>query len=496
MPRIEYIDEPNLIVPLAASFNQRGLKGYTQAVTNADDQLKVNSIYEPVRNALTDKVTLYLCKRPGVVDSGNTYGTSSQVAYLSEIDPEAFTNGPLWTWVFSKNGNDIVAASRTSTSVVSTAIGFAPAFVDKYTNSIDTYAILQIRNAAGDQSAFLSDSLITGWSEITDADFTGLDHQGKMEFLDGYALISTPRSVYNSELNTVSTWTASAYIDRQINQDPGIGLARLGKQIISFGTASFEVFRNAGTAFGSPLESVHELSQRYGLADTNVVGMRHYSVVIDGRLYWRGSNPEGVFAYNGSVVEKVSPLAVDKILAERQHYYVSRIGLQGQVALVIGLDLPSATTQRALLFFPEWKDWFIWESTVFMPLACWRSERVCLGIGGNTHKVFEVSVSTENFQDAGTNYTWTHQFKVPKRGNGFQKMDMFGLVGDTASSAQLINVQFSDNDYSSFSAARTIDMSGTDKMITRCGGYRSRAVKLSYAGDQALRVEAAMARIS
>src|SRR3990167_5049680 len=84
-------NKPSLGLPLGASYNARGIAGFTNTITNAIDQRKINSIYEPVKNATTGGVTLYLAKRPGVADVGSTYGTTGQVAYLWDIAAVATT---------------------------------------------------------------------------------------------------------------------------------------------------------------------------------------------------------------------------------------------------------------------------------------------------------------------------------------------------------------------------------------------------------------------
>lgn len=489
------LDEPNVVLPLAASYNTRGIAGFTNAVTNAIDQRKINSTYDVVKNALTGKPTLYLVKRPGVADVGSTYGTTGQIAYLWEVGAGATTNAAANRWVFSTSGNDIRASDTSTTTVIATAAGYAPTFVDKTQISGTDTLLVQLRNASGTQTAWHSTAIGT-FTQISDADFTGLAHQGKIEHLDGYAFVSTRNRIYNSDLNSLAAWGVNSYIARQTTQDIGTGLAKLGGQIISFGTATMEVFRNAGNPIGSPLEAMPELAKDYGLASTIVTGMRHYYATLEGRIYWRGSNPTGVFAYNGQAVEKVSTPAIDKILAERQHYFVSTIGFQGKRAIVIGLDLPEATTQRALLFFPAWNEWFEWSSTVFIAQTSPRLEDVCLGVGANQHKLYAISTATGNWQDAGSDYTWTHQFKMPKKGNGIERMHMFGLKGDTSRSAQSISVQFSDDDDQNFSTARTIDMTGDKKALYGCGAYRTaRTTRLSYTGSLDVRIENALARV-
>ena len=485
-------NKPNLVLSLGASYNARGIAGFSNTVTNAIDQRKINSIYEPVKNATTGGVTLYLVSRPGVADVGSSYGTTGQVAYLSDIAAGATTTAAANRWVFSTSGDDIRASDTSTTTVIATAAGYAPAFVDKTSISGTDTLLVQLRNASGTQTAWYSTAIGT-FTQISDSDFTGLAHQGKIEHVNGFPFVATRNRIYNGDINSLTVWNAASYIDRQAMQDIGTGIAKLGKLIVSFGTATTEIYQVTGSPVFSPLEYVASLD--YGMPSTIVTGMRHYSTTIAGRLYWRGSNPIGVFAFNGQTVEKVSTVAIDKILAERQHYNVSTISFQGQQAVAICLDLPDAATQRSLLFFPAWNDWFEWSSTVFIPQSSQRLEDVCLGVGANQHKLYAMSSAADNWQDAGTSFALTHQFKLPAKGNSRNVMAWFGVKGDTARSALSLNVEFSDDDWQTFSTARAIDMTSARKTITRCGAYSDRGVRLSYTGALQVRLESAIARI-
>jgi hypothetical protein len=112
--------------------------------------------------------------------------------------------------------------------------------------------------------------------------FAGLAHQGKMEHLNGYGLISTRNRIYSSDLNTLVTWPTIGFIDRQAQQDIGSGLAKLGRQIISFGTSTMEIYQPVGSATGSPLGYTGSAFD-FGLASTIVTGQRHYTAVVDGK---------------------------------------------------------------------------------------------------------------------------------------------------------------------------------------------------------------------
>ena len=494
------ISKPNLIIPLAASYDARGIQGFTNVVTNALDQRKINSVYEPITNSMTGKATLRLAKRPGVDDSGQTYGATGQVAYLVHHAPAVYGSGTN-VWVFSTSGSDVRASSTATTTVIQTAASTHPAYVDRMAISDSDTIIVQIRNGStGAQRVWYSTAIAT-WTEITDSDFTGLSHRGKMEFMDGRAFIcdNTAKAIYNSDLNSLSAWGAESRIPKEIVQDDVQGLARLNRQLIAFGQETAEVFVNVGNDVFSPLGRVPERFARIGLESQIVAGYTHYYATLGNRIYFVGRRGPGVslgaYMYDGERFEKVSNPGIDKILNENagSNYSVNKVLFSGKEAVAFALDATTATTQRWLMFFPEWKDWFEWNSTVFTPV---NNGEWFLGTGTNQHLLRRISRSTSNWQDAGTNYTLTHQFKLPPKGNDPKFMSMFGVIGDTARSASSLNVQFSDDDLQNLTTARAIDMTSADKMLTRCGSYRERWVRLEHTANLDVRLEAVVARVT
>src|SRR3990167_4957011 len=200
-------NKPNLVLPLGASYTTRGIAGFTNTVTNAIDARKINSIYEPVKNATTGGVTLYLVSRPGVADVGSSYGTTGQVAYLSDIAAGATTTAAANRWVFSTSGDDIRASDTSTTTVIATAAGYAPAFVDKTSISGTDTLVVQLRNASGTQTAWYSSAIAT-FTQTSDSDFTGLAHQGKIEHVNGFPFVATRNRIHNTDMNSISSWPA------------------------------------------------------------------------------------------------------------------------------------------------------------------------------------------------------------------------------------------------------------------------------------------------
>jgi hypothetical protein len=489
-------DTPNVVMPLAASYNERGTAGFTSTLTTGLDQRKINCIYKPVANAMTGKSTLYMSRRPGVTNQGASWGTSGQTAYLV-TNIGAASAGT--AWVFSTSGSDIRVSDLGSTTVIFTDATYQPSFVDRTPISGTDTVVLQARKVSAFNQRVFYASAVGSWTEITDGDFPATTVMGKMEFMDGFAFaLSTANKIHNSDLNSLADWTAGNYITKQIQQDSPSGLAKYKNQILAFGTSTVEVFTNAGNAAGSPLVSQKQLAETtVGIGRTNSIsGATHYYATVMGVMFFVGqtantTRSKVLFAYNGSRFEKVSTPFIDSILSSATVYSVSAVEFHGRSAVAIGLDSTSATTQRWLMFFPEWREWFEWTSAVFKPS---NNCRDLLGVDQNQHKLYFFD-NTDNWQDDSTNYTRTVQFKMPKDGNKRKFMRWCGVSGDTARSAQSLTVEFSDDDDQTFATSGAIDCTLAKPQIYRCGTYRTRTVRLTDSGNFEGRLESFLARV-
>lgn len=491
------VDKPNLSLPLAVSYNTRGIAGFTNAITSGIDQRKINSIYEPITNALTGKTTLYLCKRPGVAIASDDYGAAANVGYLVHRGAAKTNFAASSMWVFSVNGNDVIATDNTPTSTtIFTAANYLPVYVDSTSVSGTDTLVLQTRRTTDNNQRTWFATAIASWTEITDADLPTTI--GKMEFMDGYAFSAafTTSRIYNSDLNSLANWSATGYITKQIAQDQPLGLGKLGQQIIAFGNNTMEVFRNVGNPAGSPLESMPGYFKKAGM-NMGVTGTKsHYYAVLLNRMYFVGSvgSSRGLalVMYDGTNVEKVSNPDIEKIISQNGVVAVRNCMWGTRAAIGLQLDEASATTHRWLMFFPDWKEWFEFNSTVVSPVGM---EGNYMGVSGLQDKLYNVSAASDNWQDNGTDYTMTHQFKLPTEGNDRKFMSMFGVVGDTARSASTLNVEFSDDDWQTFQTARGIDMTSKQKMLFRCGSYHDRGVRLTHTGNLDCRLQSVIARV-
>jgi hypothetical protein len=499
--RVSRPDEPNLVVPLATSINERGITGFTHSITNSEDQRKLNCFYELSKNPMTGKGSLTLVVRPGVTIDAFTYGVSGQASYL--VLDVTGSPAPVADFVVNISGGNIISTTSSTADTVVAAGLYLPAYIDTTSLSNVRQACLQLRKVTNaiDQRVFFKPLVGGAWTEIVDADFTTPGHVGKMEHLDGYAFILADTGlIWSSDVNSLANWTSTSFLAKQIKQDFSVGLARLANQIIAFGDNTAEMFYNAGNTTGSPLGRLPHLHQRIGLINTTIVGGTHYYATLENRIYFVGRRSGGsggpsigAFAYDGARFEKISTPYVDKILSEKYTalYSVNAIGFHGQSAIAFCWTAPGAATQQWLMFFPDWKEWFEWSSTVFAPV---NSGTFYLGVGSNQHKLYKFA-SSDNWQDNGTSYQWFTQFKLPNKGTVRRFMPMYGVEADTARTTNNLTVEISTNDCVTFSTLGTIDLTQDRKILFRGGSFRTAHIRLGSTNGAETRIQNFLARI-
>lgn len=506
------MEKPNLNLPLASSYNQRGVQRDTNAKAGTD-QRKINCVYDVVHNSITGGSTLYLVKRPGVTKNVNVFGATSQQPYLVRRQPGTnpdSVGADLTTSVYSVDSNAVKVSNGGANITILSGAGYLPIYVDFTSISAVENVVLQIGNFGGfaGHRTFYSTDAVT-WTEITDADYTALLHTGKMEHMDGFAFqLDQKNRINNSDLNSISSWTAGTFITKQIQQDYPIGLAKLGNKIFAFGTQTVEAFYNAGNPSGSPLATIKQLQHTVGMSMpiNGLAGGTHYYCVLNDIMYFVGRRggskaSKNFFACDGYNFTPVSSPFIDGILSEASVYAINPVSYYGRAAVAVVLTAPSAASQRWLMYFPDWKEWFEWTSAVFFPST---DTTYYLGLSANSlgYRLYCIGSygtlgtgAIDNWQDDGTSYQYATQFKLPSNGNDRKIMASFGVKADTARSANTLLVEASDDDYQSFKTIGTIDLTKPIKAGTRGGSYIDRCIRLSNTNALETRLQSFVATI-
>lgn len=504
---MDHLDKPNLSFPLANTYNERGIAGYTQTVTGGKDQRKVNCWYEQSYNPATGTQTQRIAKRPGVAATAALFTSAVSSHAAHNIYPYA-DSGSATPWLFTTFSNSTFAADLTSVNFI-TAItpGLkVPTYVDAMPISGVNTVFLQTYNALNGVTTAHYASSISSWTTIGSPVASVV---GKLIPMDGYVFgLTTTNSVINSNLNDPSTWGALSYITKQIQQDSPVGLMRLGKRIISAGKETIEQFVNVGNAAGSPLEVVPSGFQRVGLNKGSyaIATTKSYYAEMAGRIFFCGqaanasagssaftaSAQGGIYAFDGNAMEKVSTPFIDKIIMENGFLSIQPLSIMGRNGLSVGLN-----TTSALLFFPEWKEWFEWTNNNVFQFVSGGGYYISAPAIGTSHNTYRFASNTDRWQDNSIDYTMTVQFKLPTKGNDHQRLLWCGVKGDTAASTttSTLNISLSRDDWQTFEAARTIDMTKPKKHIYRCGSFTDLGVQLTHTGNLDCRLEQFLARI-
>jgi len=127
-------------------------------------------------------------------------------------------------------------------------------------------------------------------AKILDADYPGNAGEvvvGTFASIDGYLVCATYSGrIYNSDLNSVTAWSANSYVSAQERPDPLLGVIRLRDHIVALGTSSIEFFGNDGNTTGSPFGRRKHLSMEVGCAENRALTLSPCAVVFDDILYW------------------------------------------------------------------------------------------------------------------------------------------------------------------------------------------------------------------
>lgn len=455
--------------------------GLTSSSTK--DQRFINAMPEKIVDPLTGKTTFYLTKRPGweTLSTPKASNAGSAIHIWSGKG-----SGTAVITTFGATNSEVFenTTSRGSTTgkvlfINDTLIGTTPnlTFV---TNNNSAY--------------FYPDA--GALTQITDVDFpgnvAGETITGNLVFLDGYAFIMTlSGKVYNSDLNSLSSWSALGFISCNMSADGGIGLARYKDQIVAFGKESTEFFSDVGNPVGSPLQRTANGYMAIGCVSQQTI------VQLEDTVAWLGTASDStlsLYLMEGLQAKRISTPAIEAILST-----TSSSGLYLNAAKIAGktfIFVVSTSDSKTYVYSIEDQTWHEWNGASLLwqhitGIAAGTKFVYAVTEQNTTGKVYIIDPLSYAFQDDGSNYTFSVQTYRWDGNNSRRKfIRKIRVVGDIQEIATPISVAWSDTDYLTTTTARTIDMSSNDPSMTNCGSFRRRAFALSNTSNGPLRLEA------
>ena len=503
---------PTQRIPLFGSYQNRN-QNPTLFTATAPDQQFINCYPDVTKNALSGKGSVTLNKRPGWASQGDLstlvgnfggciwYGNS---AVLSPVCASFSTGGAIR--IYNLNTGTQIGGDIGSTDVCHS---LTEASISGVANLIAV-----VRSTAGAkplQAWFFPEG--GAWTQITDADFplnlgTPEPLTGAPVQLAGFTFFMTKNAkIWNSDVNSLSAWTASSYSTAQSYPDRGVGLARYKDNIVAFGTGSIQFFQNAGLS-PSPIQPIGNADRRIGAFagydDGNLLTYRSVFEYGD-TVYFIGVDTEtarkGVYRLNGFAPEKISNSAVDRVLnlGATYHRIVGSFQSHGLSHIVIG--------QISGPFYCYCVDngwWWLMETA---SLGGSSGPRVILGGGltGGSINSFMTTIndgvyyglapSSPTYLDNALTMTQTIITEKVDHGTTERKfIKRVRPVCDKQSGSSTLSLSYSDDDYGTYSTAVGIDISSQaaiDFGWSRLGSYRGgRAYKLTHASNTANRMMA------
>ena len=443
------------------------------------DQRLVNVIPDGLVTPITNAVKYYCYKRPGFAT--NTTPASGNIGTALRI----------WTGL----SNEIISAFGDTNSTVyngTTSLGsITGVAADIVEAVVGTTPTLLIPSNGNKLYYYQDGGAIT---EITDGDFpsnNSMTITGSPINMNGYTFIMTTNArIYNSDLNSISAWTSTSFLSVDKYPDRGVGLARHKDLVVAFGKESTEFFRIVFNESGSPLQNVSEAAIRIGCIGPESI------VQFEDTVAWVGASDTGstsVYMLEGYKPVRISDNVLDAFLALKSGtpVYLTAAKLRGKTFIFV---IFGSFTWVYCIEDKMWHEWQPASSVLWHKFASSTSATEAIysvSRHSTSGKVYILNPIVPVFTDDGSNYEFLLQTsKIDVNNTNRKRLHKLALVADNTTSATNMNISWSDDDYTTFTTARTVPMASTNKYLMSLGQFRRRAFRFSNTSSLPLRLEA------
>ena len=310
-------------------------------------------------------------------------------------------------------------------------------------------------------------------------------------FLDGYVALAQGSDVYTCDVDTPTKWTASNFLSAEMFPDPIVALSRQNNQVVVLGHSSIEFFYDAANAAGSPLSRNDSTTIQMGCAAPYaVIGNEKYIFYIS----QSDSGGRAAWVVDGFQPKKVSDEYIERILdAEEDMTDCRGFGVRTKGHLFYVLNLK--TSGRTLVYDSDEKLWHEWATNTSGTDGVFQCDCMADNSTGAAYLFHATNgclykLNPNTHQDAGTNINVTlitNKYDMDTYHRKF--MHSCKIVGDRYETANDLNMQWTDDDYATWSNVKTIDLTDDFPAFQRLGSFRRRAFKLTHSLNAPLRLE-------
>lgn len=321
--------------------------------------------------------------------------------------------------------------------------------------------------------------------QVTDKNYPLVTVPGIVN-LDETTYVMTPDAlICGSTIGNPFVWPSRNFIGADYLSDGGVAIARYNNYVLALGVKSTQLFYNSGAPGPTLLRPVKN-------ANSDVGCEFPYSVVETiGTVIWAGKNETAgrqVFMLDG-----LTPVPISCSLVERHLDSVAFSATEVKATAVVFAGHPHyilTTPFASFAFDIKTKMWFRWVygglPWAFGHFATDGYNNFCLS--DTTNEIDALTLGTYLDRSIFTIHVVLQTPKIYNGTNCWKTCNRINLVMDR-DVGSTVRVSYSDNDYQTFSAPRTLQVNAPRVSDTRWGRYRYRAWLIEHTANTNFRAQ-------
>jgi translation initiation factor 1 (eIF-1/SUI1) len=435
-------------------------------------------IVDVFANPEKENKKVFVKSRPGLAQAYTTAAGVARGAYYWVISGTGYIITVTGSKVYS-NGSLLYTLTTTTGQV-----GFT-----EFVNSSGVVSLVMVDGTKG----YTFVDAVTAPTEITDADFP-TPHVPMPVFMDGYLFLAklNTQDVYNSNLDDPTLWTAGDFLSAEMFPDTIVALTKNNNYIYAIGSNSLEYLYDAANATASPLARHDAAVQQFGTVAPASVVSTDKEVILVGETANGGHT---VWSVDGFKEAEIGTVAIRSIFRAEGATLSSVVGhcirVSGHKLYILTL------TNFTLVYDFDVKMWSEWYSGATSGTS-FIGSHAADGPNGqayllNSSTGVVYTISEDNHTDAGVAFVCqivTPKYDYDSMNRKFMhRLSIIGDIPDSAGAGNTLQVQWTDDDYQTWSTSRDLSFDNDYPMITQLGSFRRRAFSFTYNQPYLLRLE-------
>lgn len=444
----------------------------TGTVSTKDQQF-INFFSESIKAPITGANQIYLQQRAGLVMAQATAAGEGRGVYYYNSSIFAVVGNTLY-----RNG--------VALQVLSTSTG--PIGFQEYAGSARYLIVL-------DGVSGWVISLTNVVTQITDPDFP-TPHVVQAAYLDGYLLVAKTNTddIYNCVLDNPFSWLPGDFITAEMFPDAIVALCRQNNYVVALGSQTIEYFYDTGVFPGTPLARNASALHQIGCSAPRSMVQVEEQVIFAGQTATGGRS---VWLMSGFTPQEIGIEPVRISLDAEGTNITNVVGFcvrsKGHRFYVLSL------TNITWVYDFEEQMWHRWTNASGAGnFNCRHASDYPTGspilLDNLTGALYflDGTVSTDYVAGVTTSIKSVAVSSKMDFGSMNRKfMHRFTLLADVpaASGAASYSIEWSDDDYQTWSTIRTVTIDDTMPSLTQLGSFRRRAFRLTYTQPYPMRLQ-------